>query len=74
MNSKHNRITINSKQCGGRPCIRGMRIRVTDILDLLAAGLGFDQILTEMPDLERDDIIAAVLYAKQGIDHPVIAA
>jgi uncharacterized protein (DUF433 family) len=51
-----------------------MRIRVTDILDLLAAGLGFDQILKEMPDLEQDDLVAAVLYAKHGIDHPVIAA
>ena len=68
------RITINPKQCGGRPCIRGMRIRVTDVLDLLAAGLNFDQILDEMPDLEREDISAAINYAKQGIDHPVIAA
>jgi uncharacterized protein (DUF433 family) len=68
------RITINPKQCGGRPCIRGMRIRVTDVLDLLAAGLNFDQILDEMPDLEREDITAAITYAKQGIDHPVIAA
>ena len=68
------RITINPKQCGGRPCIRGMRIRVTDVLDLLAAGLNFDQILDEMPDLEREDISASINYAKQGIDHPVIAA
>lgn len=74
MKSAEQRITINPKQCGGRPCIRGMRIRVTDILDLLAAGLNFDQILDELPDLERDDIIAALLYAKNGIDHPVIAA
>jgi uncharacterized protein (DUF433 family) len=74
INSKVQRITISSKQCGGRPCIRGMRIRVTDILDLLAAGLSIDQILVELPDLERDDIIAALLYAKNGIDHPVIAA
>jgi uncharacterized protein (DUF433 family) len=51
-----------------------MRIRVTDVLDLLAAGLNFDQILDEMPDLEREDITAAITYAKQGIDHPVIAA
>ena len=68
------RITINPKQCGGRPCIRGMRIRVTDVLDLLAAGLNFDQIVDEMPDLEREDITAAITYAKHGIDHPVIAA
>ncbi len=51
-----------------------MRIRVTDILDLLAAGLSFDQILDEMPYLERENIAAAIAYAKQGIDHPVIAA
>jgi uncharacterized protein (DUF433 family) len=68
------RITINPRQCGGRPCIRGMRIRVADILDLLAAGLGFEQIIDEMPDLEREDISAAINYAKNGIDHPVIAA
>jgi len=74
MNSDEKRITINPKQCGGRPCIRGMRIRVTDVLDLLAAGLSFEQILDEMPDLEREDISAAITYAKQGIDHPVIAA
>ena len=74
MNSILARITCNPRQCGGRPCIRGMRIRVTDILDLLAVGLGFEQILEEMPDLEKDDIIASVLYAKHGIDHPVIAA
>ena len=74
MSAGDQRITINPKQRGGRPCIRGMRIRVTDILDLLAAGLSFDQILDEMPDLEREDIAAAITYAKQGIDHPVIAA
>jgi uncharacterized protein (DUF433 family) len=74
MNAAIQRISINPKQCGGRPCIRGMRIRVTDILDLLAGGLGFDQILDELPDLEREDISAAINYAKQGIDHPVIAA
>ena len=68
------RITFNPKQCGGRPCIRGMRIRVIDVLDLLAAGLSFDSILDEMPDLEREDIVAAIQYAKQGMDHPVIAA
>lgn len=50
------RITINPEQCGGRPCIRGMRIRVIDVLDLYAAGLSSDQILEEMPDLEADDL------------------
>jgi len=68
------RITINPKQCGGRPCIRGMRIRVTDVLDFLAVGLSFEQILDEMPPLEREDVAAEITYAKQGIDHPAIAA
>ncbi len=67
-------ITVDPLKCGGRPCIRGMRIRVTDVLDLLAAGLGFDEILEEMPDLVRQDIIASINYASKGIDHPVIAA
>jgi len=55
------RITVNPKQCGGRPCIRGMRIRVTDVLDLFATGLSAEQILEEMPDLEMDDLKAPLL-------------
>lgn len=74
MSEKAKRITTNPKQCGGRPCIRGMRIRVTDVLDLLVSGLSFEQILDEMPDLEREDIIAAISYASESIDHPVFAA
>ena len=74
MRTRLKRITVNPKQCGGRPCIRGMRIRVVDVLDLLAAGLNHDEILVEMPDLEREDINAAICYAKEGLDHPVIAA
>ena len=68
------RITTNPEQCGGRPCIRGMRIRVVDVLDLLAAGLNHEQILEELPDLEKDDIEAAIKYARGKIDHPVVAA
>ena len=68
------RITVNPRQCGGRPCIRGMRIRVIDILELLAAGLSFEQILEELPDLELEDIKAALLYAVRRLDHPVLAA
>jgi len=68
------RITINPEQCGGRPCIRGMRIRVTDVLDLLAAGLTKEQVLEELPDLEPEDITAALLFASRRLDHPVIAA
>ncbi len=54
------RITINPNQCGGRPCIRGMRIRVTDVLDLLGSGLSKEQILDELPDLEMEDINAVL--------------
>lgn len=68
------RITIDPGQCGGRPCVRGMRIRVSDVLDLFAAGLGVEQILGEMPDLEPDDLKACLLYARRRIDHPLIAA
>ena len=69
-----NRITVNPVQCGGRPCIRGMRIRVTDVLDLLAEGLSSEELLAEMPDLEPEDIAAALQYAARKIDHPVLAA
>jgi uncharacterized protein (DUF433 family) len=68
------RITINPKQCGGRPCIRGMRIRVSDILDLFAAGLDASDILEEMPDLESEDLKAALLYASRKLNHPVLVA
>ncbi|MEI7695680.1 MAG: DUF433 domain-containing protein [Chlorobium sp.] len=68
------RITINTEQCGGRPCIRGLRIRVIDILDLLANGLSHTEILEELPDLEKEDILAALKYASRKLDHPVIAA
>jgi uncharacterized protein (DUF433 family) len=68
------RITVNPRQCGGRPCIRGMRIRVIDILELMAAGLSFEQILEELPDLELEDLKAALLYAVRKLDHPVLAA
>lgn len=61
------RITTDLTQCGGRPCIRNMRIRVSDILDLLASGLTQEQILLELPDLESDDIVAAIKYASNNL-------
>ena len=67
------RITANPRQCGGRPCVRGMRIRVTDVLDLLAAGLSQEAILDEMPDLEAEDIAACIRFASRRVDHPVLA-
>lgn len=68
------RITVNPKQCGGCPCIRGMRIRVSDVLDLFAAGLSAEQILEELPDLETDDLRAALTYAARKLNHPVLVA
>ena len=67
------RITADPEQCGGRPCVRGMRVRVTDVLDLLANGLSADQVLVELPDLEVDDIRACLRFASQRLDHPVVA-
>jgi uncharacterized protein (DUF433 family) len=66
------RIPHNPDQCGGRPCIRGMRIRVQDILELYAAGQSSEEILADFPDLEADDLKAALAYAAREIDHPVL--
>jgi len=68
------RITVDPEQCGGRPCIRGMRIRVTDVLDLLANGLTTAQMLEELPDLELEDIQACLRFASQRLNHPVVVA
>lgn len=67
------RITVDPEQCGGRPCVRGMRIRVTDVLDLLAAGLTQEQVVGDLPDLEPQDIVACLRYATRRLDHPVLA-
>lgn len=68
------RITFNPNQCGGRPCIRGMRIRVKDVLDLVAAGVPEAEILADYPDLEADDIRASLEYAAAQLDHPVLVS
>ena len=68
------RITFNLEQCGGRPCIRGMRIRVSDVLDLLAVGLTATEVVIELPDLEAADVAAALQYASRQIDHPRLLA
>ena len=68
------RITVAPEQCGGRPCIRGMRILVTDVLDLLANGLTTVQVLEELPDLEPEDIQACMRFASQRLNHPVVVA
>ena len=68
------RITVDSELCGGRPCVRGMRIRVQDVLDLFASGLDATQIIDEMPDLEDADLKACLSYASKLVAHPVVAA
>ena len=68
------RITVNPDQCGGRPCVRGMRIRVIDVLDLLAAGLTAAQVVEELPDLEPADVTACLRFASRRLDHPILAA
>jgi uncharacterized protein (DUF433 family) len=54
--------------------VRGMRIRVTDVLDLLADGLAVEQVLEELPDLEEEDVRACLRVASRSLDHPVVAA
>ena len=66
------RITVEPGKCGGKPCIRGQRMRVSDVLDLLAAGASFDEILRDYTFLERDDILAALAYAARQTDHVVL--
>ena len=68
------RIMVEEGKCGGCPCIRGLRIRVSDILDLLAAGASFEEILSDYPFLEREDILAAIEYAARQADHVVLQA
>ncbi|HEX3744770.1 MAG TPA: DUF433 domain-containing protein [Bryobacteraceae bacterium] len=68
------RITVEEGKCGGRPCIRGYRIRVADVLDLLAAGATFEEILADYPFLEREDIYAAIEYAARQSDHAILKA
>ncbi|MCX6637451.1 MAG: DUF433 domain-containing protein [Acidobacteria bacterium] len=68
------RITVEEGKCGGRPCIRGFRIRVSDVLELLSSGASIDEILADYPFLEREDVLAAIEYAAHQADHPVLKA
>ncbi len=68
-----NRITVDSGKCGGRPCIRGYRLRVSDLLALIASGATNEEILQDYPFLEKDDIVAALTYAARQTDHTIIA-
>jgi uncharacterized protein (DUF433 family) len=72
MNDRSERITVNSEICGGKPTIRGLRIRVTDILDMLAGGATRSDILRDYPYLEDEDISAALEFAARQSDHPII--
>lgn len=74
MNEIANRITVDPQQCGGRPCVRGMRIRVSDVLDLFASGLTAAEILDEMTDLEAEDLEACLRFASRYLNHPVLVA
>ena len=66
------RITVNSDICGGRPCVRGLRIRVKDVLDVLAAGASREEILANYQYLEHGDITAVLEFAARQNDHPVL--
>ena len=74
MASLLDRITVDPEMCGGRPCIRGLRVRVKDILDMLAGGSSRAEILRDYPYLEDDDITAALKFASRATDHPVFVA
>jgi uncharacterized protein (DUF433 family) len=66
------RITVDPAVCGGRPCLRGLRIRVRDVLDLLAAGATRQEILGDYPLIEPEDITAVLQYAALQSDHPLL--
>lgn len=68
------RITVDPDQCGGRPCVRHMRIRVTDVLDLLASGLSTQQVVADLPDLVAEDVEACLRFASRRLNHPVVTA
>ena len=67
-------VTVNSNQCVGRACVRSMRIRVTDVLDLMANGLTPEQVLAELPDLELADIQACLKFASGRVNHPMVVS
>ena len=68
------RITVNPGQCVGKPCIRGQRLRVQDVLEMMAGGMSEAQLLTDYPYLVADDIRACLIYAARRVSHPEVAA
>lgn len=63
------RITINPKQCGGKPCVRGMRVRVSDVLELLAGGMTSAEVVEDLDDLELEDVRACLFYAARPLNN-----
>ncbi len=72
MSNRLDRITFDPEQCGGRPCIRHYRIRVKDVLDLLAAGVPETEILEDYPFLVSEDIRACLEFAAAQVNHSVL--
>ena len=68
------RITVDPNMCGGRPCIRGLRVRVKDVLEMMASGMTKEDILNDFPYLEAEDISASLEYAAKQVDHPILQA
>jgi uncharacterized protein (DUF433 family) len=66
-----NRITMDPAQCGGKPCVRGMRIRVLDILEMLSNGMREEEIIEDFPYVEMEDIRACLKFAARNVEHPV---
>lgn len=71
--SYHDVITIEAGKRGGQPCIRGMRITVYDVLSYLASGMTEDQVLSDFPELTRDDILACLSFAADREGQPSVA-
>ena len=74
MSTLLSRITVEAGKCGGRPCIRGYRLRVKDVLELLAHGASWEEILTDYPFLEADDLRACLEFAAAQNDHVLLHA
>lgn len=68
------RIVIDPAVCGGRPIVAGTRMRVSDVLDALAAGAGIDELLGDFPYLSREDVLACLAYGARAVDHAVVQA
>lgn len=64
---KFPRITVNPEQMGGLPCIRGLRVPVATVVDMVADGMPVDEILAAYPDLETEDIQEALRYAAEAV-------